>query len=295
MVEDHRARAGPAAHDARRRASAAGAIDRYWRCSTSWPGAASSCASCTRRRRRARSARAGAPAPRAGARPRAARVPARPLQGGDRRRRVRLRRQRQLDRRRPRREGRRAGATSSSASRAPTTDCSIASRSCSIASGGAPSARVASCATSVRRRWTASARRRPAEPSDSPQALLRRPMLVFTFPDDMACAGDGDGIITLVKETASGFGQLVADHIRLARVEMTADAKSYARDIGDAGDRRVLPRGGLRPRPASPPAWRSRRVISGTPLAFAASRSCICSSAAIGIVVVTMRRMKRLR
>ena len=41
-----------------------------------------------------------------------------------------------------------------------------------------------------------------------------------------------DGIIALVKETASGFGQLVADHIRLARLEMTADAKSYARDIG---------------------------------------------------------------
>ena len=41
-----------------------------------------------------------------------------------------------------------------------------------------------------------------------------------------------DGIISLVKETASGLGQLVADHIRLARLEMTADAKSYARDIG---------------------------------------------------------------
>jgi uncharacterized membrane protein YqjE len=39
-----------------------------------------------------------------------------------------------------------------------------------------------------------------------------------------------DGIIALVKETASGFGQLVGDHIRLARIEMTADAKSYVRD-----------------------------------------------------------------
>ena len=47
----------------------------------------------------------------------------------------------------------------------------------------------------------------------------------------MGMAGDSDGIITLVKEAASDFGQLVADHIRLARVEMTADAKSYARDI----------------------------------------------------------------
>jgi len=41
-----------------------------------------------------------------------------------------------------------------------------------------------------------------------------------------------DGILTLVKETATGIGQLVADHIRLARIEMTADAKSYAREVG---------------------------------------------------------------
>jgi uncharacterized membrane protein YqjE len=51
----------------------------------------------------------------------------------------------------------------------------------------------------------------------------------------MAIAGDrdeqGDGIIALVKETASGFGQLVADHIRLARIEMTADAKLYVREV----------------------------------------------------------------
>jgi uncharacterized membrane protein YqjE len=39
-----------------------------------------------------------------------------------------------------------------------------------------------------------------------------------------------DGIIALVKETASGLGQLVGDHIRLARIEMTADAKTYVRD-----------------------------------------------------------------
>jgi hypothetical protein len=39
----------------------------------------------------------------------------------------------------------------------------------------------------------------------------------------------GDGIIALMKETASGLGQLVGDHIRLARIEMTADAKTYVR------------------------------------------------------------------
>jgi hypothetical protein len=38
------------------------------------------------------------------------------------------------------------------------------------------------------------------------------------------------GLIALVRETATGFGQLVADHIRLARLEMTADAKSYVRE-----------------------------------------------------------------
>jgi len=44
---------------------------------------------------------------------------------------------------------------------------------------------------------------------------------------------DGEGgLIALVRETASGFGQLVADHIRLARLEMTADAKTYVRDGG---------------------------------------------------------------
>jgi uncharacterized membrane protein YqjE len=44
--------------------------------------------------------------------------------------------------------------------------------------------------------------------------------------------GQGDGILALVKETASGLGQLVADHIRLARIEMTTDAKAYTRDVG---------------------------------------------------------------
>src|SRR5689334_11261914 len=41
-----------------------------------------------------------------------------------------------------------------------------------------------------------------------------------------------DGIIALVKETADGLGQLVADHIKLARIEMTADAKGYVRELG---------------------------------------------------------------
>jgi hypothetical protein len=42
---------------------------------------------------------------------------------------------------------------------------------------------------------------------------------------------DGDGIITLVKETADGFGHLIADHIKLARLELVADVKTYGRQV----------------------------------------------------------------
>jgi len=38
-----------------------------------------------------------------------------------------------------------------------------------------------------------------------------------------------DGFIGLVRETADGLGHLIADHIKLARVEMVADAKEYGR------------------------------------------------------------------
>lgn len=41
-----------------------------------------------------------------------------------------------------------------------------------------------------------------------------------------------DGIVSLVKETADGLSRLVADHIRLARTEMIADARRYARGLG---------------------------------------------------------------
>lgn len=117
-------------------------------------------------------------------------------------------------------------------------------------------------------------------------------MVVFTFPDDMSMAGDGDGIITLVKEAASDFGQLVADHIRLARVEMTADAKSYARDIGmlaigafilAAGYGLACIAGGL-----------ALAKVIGGPLAFA---SLALLHVLIGGIAcrVMVRRMKRLQ
>lgn len=38
-----------------------------------------------------------------------------------------------------------------------------------------------------------------------------------------------DGIIGLVRETADGLGELIADHIKLARTEIVAEAKTFGR------------------------------------------------------------------
>jgi hypothetical protein len=42
---------------------------------------------------------------------------------------------------------------------------------------------------------------------------------------------ESDGIIALVKETADGFGHLIAEHVKLARLELVADAKASGRKI----------------------------------------------------------------
>jgi hypothetical protein len=42
---------------------------------------------------------------------------------------------------------------------------------------------------------------------------------------------ESDGIIALIKETADGFGRLIAEHIKLARLELVADVKSQGRKI----------------------------------------------------------------
>jgi hypothetical protein len=42
---------------------------------------------------------------------------------------------------------------------------------------------------------------------------------------------DTDGIIALVRETADGFGHLIADHIKLARLELLADVKTHGRQL----------------------------------------------------------------
>jgi hypothetical protein len=105
--------------------------------------------------------------------------------------------------------------------------------------------------------------------------------------------GDHEGgLIALVRETASGFGQLVADHIRLARLEMTADAKSYVRDgsmllIGGF----VLAVGyGM----ACLAAGLALSRVIGGPMAFAglALLHLLVGAIALGAIV---RRMKRAR
>ena len=42
---------------------------------------------------------------------------------------------------------------------------------------------------------------------------------------------ESDGIIALVKETADGFGHLIAEHVKLARLELVADAKVTGRKV----------------------------------------------------------------
>jgi hypothetical protein len=43
---------------------------------------------------------------------------------------------------------------------------------------------------------------------------------------------DGDGIISLVRETADGLGRLMGDHIKLARLELVSDLKAYVQKAG---------------------------------------------------------------
>ena len=102
----------------------------------------------------------------------------------------------------------------------------------------------------------------------------------------------GDGIIALVKETASGLGQLVGDHIRLARIEMTADAKTYVRDVSTllvgafivaAGYGLACVAGGLA----------LARLIGG-PLAFACLAFLHLLAGGIALALM-VRKMKRVQ
>ena len=101
-----------------------------------------------------------------------------------------------------------------------------------------------------------------------------------------------DGIISLVKETASGLGQLVADHIRLARLEMTADAKSYARDVGMmlVGGFILAVGYGL----GCIAAGAALARVIGAPFAFLALALLHLAVGVIALVVIA-RRMKRIQ
>lgn len=40
-----------------------------------------------------------------------------------------------------------------------------------------------------------------------------------------------DGVVGLLRETADGLGQLIADHIKLARLELASDLRSYGQGV----------------------------------------------------------------
>lgn len=40
-----------------------------------------------------------------------------------------------------------------------------------------------------------------------------------------------EGIVGLIRETVDGLRDLIADHIKLARLELVADAKTYGRSV----------------------------------------------------------------
>jgi hypothetical protein len=42
---------------------------------------------------------------------------------------------------------------------------------------------------------------------------------------------DSEGIVTLLKETADGFGRLISDHLKLTRLELVADVKAQGRRV----------------------------------------------------------------
>jgi len=104
---------------------------------------------------------------------------------------------------------------------------------------------------------------------------------------------EGDGIIALVRETADGLGKLIADHVKLARVELVSDARFYVRDLAVmAAAGVVLLVGYVLGLLAAGMAL--GRAINNTPLAFAAVAALHLIAGAIGIVVGA-KRAKRVR
>src|SRR5262245_7689362 len=104
-----------------------------------------------------------------------------------------------------------------------------------------------------------------------------------------------DGIISLVKETADGLGQLVADHIKLARIEMTTDVRAYVRELSllMVGAFIFAAGYGL----ACIAAGTALARVIGAPLAFAglAILHVVVGAIALGMAVRRMRRVQRMQ
>ena len=104
-----------------------------------------------------------------------------------------------------------------------------------------------------------------------------------------------DGIISLVKETADGLGQLVADHIKLARIEMTTDVRAYVRELS------LLVVGGfvfsVGYGLACIAAGTALTRVMGAPLAFAglAILHVVVGAIALGMAVRRMRRVQLMQ
>jgi hypothetical protein len=103
---------------------------------------------------------------------------------------------------------------------------------------------------------------------------------------------EGDGLFELVRETADGLGRLIADHIKLARVEIVADARAYGRRAGLlAVAAAFLVVGYLF-------VWLAAALglalLIGEPLAFLAVAGLHLIGGAIGLMVVT-RKLRQAR
>jgi Putative Actinobacterial Holin-X, holin superfamily III len=104
-----------------------------------------------------------------------------------------------------------------------------------------------------------------------------------------------EGIVDLVRETVDGLRTLIVDHIKLARVELASDLKSYGQSVAVlaiAGG--VLAIGYVF-------AWIAAGFalarLWGAPLAFTlvAALHLLCGAIAVGWAVAKMRRMRLMR
>jgi len=101
-----------------------------------------------------------------------------------------------------------------------------------------------------------------------------------------------EGVVGLLRETADVLGQLIADHIKLARLELTADARSYGQGVA------TLVIAGLVLTLGYAFAWLAIALalarLWGAPIAFAAVAVLHLIAGAIA-VSTAVKRMKRTR